>query len=162
MRTDNWPPRWLTDVPDEAIERGKDQEPVVPFIDQFGIITKDSVAGKAGEKMVLRHWQEKILDRVFAWDEDGLRHRISLVGMPRKSGKSALGSAIALYSLILGPKGGEVYSVAAEKQQARIVFADAKRMVESSEQLSAITNLYRDAIEFKALGSVYRDRKSVV
>lgn len=156
MKTDSWPPRWLTPVPDEAIEFGRHQEPVVEFIDEFGIITKDSVAGKAGDKMVLRPWQEALLDRIFAWDEDGLRHRISLIGMPRKSGKSALGSAVALYSLILGPKGGEVYSVAAEKQQARIVFTDAKRMVESSESLSAITTLYRDAIEFKSHGSVYR------
>ena len=156
MQTDSWPPRWLTPVPEEAIALGREQEPVTGFVDQFGIITKDSVAGKAGEKLVLRPWQEKVLDRVFAWDNDGLRHRISLIGMPRKSGKSALGSTIALYSLILGPKGGEVYSVAAEKQQARIVFADAKRMVEASEQLSAITTLYRDAIEFKVLGSVYR------
>jgi len=156
VQTDSWPPRWVTDVPEEAILRGREQEPVIEFIDQFGIITKDSVAGKAGEKMLLRPWQEKVLERVFAWDEEGLRHRISLIGMPRKSGKSALGSAIALFSLILGPKGGEVYSIAAEKQQARIVFADAKRMVESSPQLSAITTLYRDAIEFRALGSVYR------
>jgi phage terminase large subunit-like protein len=156
VQTDSWPPRWLTPVPDEAIALGREQEPVVNFIDQFGIITKDSVAGKAGEKFVLRPWQENILDRIFAWDDDGLRHRINLIGMPRKSGKSALGSAVGLYALILGPAGGEVYSVAAEKQQARIVFADAKRMVEASPQLSAITTLYRDAIEFKGLGSVYR------
>jgi phage terminase large subunit-like protein len=76
--------------------------------------------------------------------------------MPRKNGKSALGSVLALYSLILGPRGGEVYSVAAEKEQARIVFADAKRIIEASEELSAITTLYRDAIEVKSLNSVYR------
>jgi phage terminase large subunit-like protein len=81
--------------------------------------------------MVLRPWQQKILERIFAWDDEGLKHRINLIGMPRKSGKSALGSAVALFSLILGPKGGEVYSVAAEKQQARIVFADAKKMVDN-------------------------------
>jgi phage terminase large subunit-like protein len=156
VQTDSWPPRWLTPVPEDAIARGREQEPIIDFIDQFGIITKDSVAGKAGEPMVLRPWQQKILERIFAWDDEGLKHRINLIGMPRKSGKSALGSAVALFSLILGPKGGEVYSVAAEKQQARIVFADAKKMVEASPQLSSITTLYRDAIEFRALGSVYR------
>ncbi len=33
--------------------------------------------------------------------------------MPRKNGKSALGSIFGLYSLILGVRGAEVYSVAA-------------------------------------------------
>jgi len=46
--------------------------------------------------------------------------------------------------------------VAAEKEQARIVFADAKRMIEASPELSAITKLYRDAVELPATGSVYR------
>jgi phage terminase large subunit-like protein len=143
-------------VPVEAIERGKVMEPVVDFVEAYGRITKDSVAGKAGSPLVLRDWQKRLVEHLFAWDKDGLRNRVSLVGMPRKSGKSALGSAMGLYSLILGPKGAEVYSVAAEKEQARIVFQDAKRTVEASPELSAITKLYRDAIELPAFNSVYR------
>jgi len=46
--------------------------------------------------------------------------------------------------------------VAAEKEQARIVFQDAKRTVEASPELSAITKLYRDAIELPSFNSVYR------
>jgi phage terminase large subunit-like protein len=152
----SWPPRWLTPVPEDAIERGRGMEPVVDFVEAYGRITKDSVAGKAGSPLVLRDWQKSLLEHLFAWDEDGLRSRVSLVGMPRKSGKSALGSALGLYSLILGPKGAEVYSVAAEKEQARIVFADAKRTVEASPELSGLTKLYRDAIELPSFNSVYR------
>jgi phage terminase large subunit-like protein len=143
-------------VPVKALERGKVMEPVVDFVEAYGRITKDSVAGKAGSPLVLRDWQKRLVEHLFAWDKDGLRNRVSLVGMPRKSGKSALGSAMGLYSLILGPKGAEVYSVAAEKEQARIVFQDAKRTVEASPELSAITKLYRDAIELPAFNSVYR------
>jgi len=154
--TSSWPPKWLTPISDEHIERGKEMEPVVDFIEAYGRITKDSVAGKAGSPLALRDWQKRLVEHLFAWDEDGLRNRVSLVGMPRKSGKSALGSTIGLYSLILGPKGAEVYSVAAEKDQARIVFQDAKRTVEASPELSAITKLYRDAIELPAFNSVYR------
>ena len=105
---------------------------------------------------MLREWQKSLVEHLFAWDEGGIRSRVSLVGMPRKSGKSALGSMIGLYSLILGPRGAEVYSVAAEKEQARIVFADAKRTVEASPELSALTKLYRDAIELPSFNSVYR------
>lgn len=154
--TDSWPPKWLTPIPQESIERGREMEPVANFVEAFGQITKDSVAGKAGSPLILRDWQKELVEHLFAWDEDGLRNRVSLVGMPRKSGKSALGSMIGLYSLILGPKGAEVYSVAAEKEQARIVFQDAKRVVEASPELSGITKLYRDAIELPALNSVYR------
>jgi len=153
---DSWPPKWLTPVPQDAIERGRIEEPVVEFVEAYGRVTKDSVAGRAGSPLVLREWQSALLTRLFAWDDEGLRHRISLVGMPRKNGKSALGSVLGLYSLILGPKGAEVYSVAAEKEQARIVFQDAKRTVESSPELSGITKLYRDAIELPSFNSVYR------
>lgn len=154
-RIDPWPPRWLTPVPDSAIAAGEG-DVVVEFAEHFGIITKDSIAGLSGEPLQLREWQKNLIRHIFAHENGGLRHRINLVGVPRKNGKSALGSILALYSLILGPKGGEVYSVAAEKQQARIVFADAKKMIEASEELSSITKLYRDAVEMPAFGSVYR------
>ena len=153
---DSWPPAWLTPVPEEALAKGREMEPVVDFAEAYGRITKDSVAGKAGGPLILRPWQKTLLEHLFAWDDDGLRHRVSLVGMPRKSGKSALGSVLGLYSLILGPRGAEVYSVASEKEQARIVFQDAKRTVEASPELSALTRLYRDAIELPAMNSVYR------
>ena len=156
MVGNSWPPRWLTPVPEEAVQ--KSEGPVVAsFADRFGIVTKDSVAGLSGSPLVLRDWQKLLLDQVFAADEeDGYRHRVSLVGMPRKSGKSALGSLMALYSLVLGPKGGECYSVAAEKEQARIVFQDAKRIVQESPELSAMVKIYRDAIEMTETHSVYR------
>jgi phage terminase large subunit-like protein len=150
-----WPPQWLTPVPQSELDNGEG-EVVADFAETFGIITKDSIAGQAGEPLVLRDWQRELMRYVFAGDGDGYRHRISLIGMPRKNGKSALGSVFGLYSLILGARGAEVYSVAAEKEQARIVFADAKRMVEASPELTAITKLYRDAIELPKSGSVYR------
>ena len=155
MTAKAFPPKWLTPVPQAAIDAGEGQL-VIDFAEAFGIITKDSVAGNAGTQLVLRDWQKELIRHIFAHENGGLRHRVNLVGMPRKNGKSALGSILALYSLILGPRGGEVYSVAAEKEQARIVFADAKRIIENSPELSAITNLYRDAIEVPSLGSVYR------
>lgn len=150
-----WPPQWLTPVPQADLDNGEG-EVAIDFAEAFGIVTKDSIAGRAGEALHLRDWQRELMRYVFAGDEEGYRNRISLIGMPRKNGKSALGSVFGLYSLILGARGAEVYSVAAEKEQARIVFADAKRMIEASEELSAITKLYRDAIELPKSGSVYR------
>lgn len=150
-----WPPQWLTPVPIDAIANGEG-ELVIDFAEAFGIVTKDSIAGKAGTPLILRDWQKELIRHVFATDGTGYRNRISLIGQPRKNGKSALGSLFGVYSLVLGARGAEVYSVAAEKEQARIVFADAKRMIEASPELTEMTKLYRDAIELPATGSVYR------
>lgn len=155
MRIEGWPPKWLTPVPAEQVERSEGKL-LKQFTDRFGIITKDSIAGPVGSPLRLRPWQQQLVDHAFALDGDGYRHKVSLIGMPRKSGKSALGSVMALYNLIVGPKGGEIYSVAAEKEQARIVFADARRTIEQNEELSGLTKLYRDAIEMPSSGSVYR------
>jgi phage terminase large subunit-like protein len=150
-----WPPRWLTPVPEEARLKG-DGDIAAGFADTFGLITKDSVAGLSGSKLVLRDWQRELFSHVLAGEGKGYRHRVSLIGMPRKSGKSAVGSVLALFGLIMGPRGGEVYSVAAEKEQARIVFADAKRIIEASPELSGMVKLYRDAVEMTETNSVYR------
>jgi phage terminase large subunit-like protein len=142
-------------VPESDLINGEG-EVVIDFAEAFGIITKDSVAGASGQPLVLRDWQKELIRHVFAGDGQSYRAKISLIGQPRKNGKSALASVFGLYGLVLGARGAEVYSVAAEKEQARIVFADAKRMVEASPELSGITKLYRDAIELPKAGSVYR------
>lgn len=149
-------PKWITPIPVEALERGEGDQ-AIEFSETYGRITKDSVAGNAGEKIFLRAWQRALLRHIFAHNEEGvLRSRTQLIGTPRKNGKSAMGSLLALYSLIAGPRGGEVYSIAAEKEQARIVFADARRQVEANPDLAELCNLYRDAIEVPSTGSVYR------
>lgn len=155
MPTTSWPPRWLTPVPEEAILAGEGHI-AIGFAQRYGIITKDGVSGNSGDPLILRDWQKQLLARIFAWENGGLRHRVQLIGMPRKNGKSALGSIMALYSLSVGPDGGEVYSIAAEKEQAKIVFRDARRMVEAAPDLASHIRLYRDAMENTENNSVYR------
>jgi phage terminase large subunit-like protein len=146
----------LTPVSDEAIKAG-DGEYAIQFAEAFGTIGKDGIAGRVGDALVLRDWQKELVRRIFARDSDGgLSARVALVGTPRKSGKSALASTLALYSLIAeGIEGGEVVVAAAEKEQARIIFGEAKRMVEASE-LSELCTLYRDAIFVPSTNSVMK------
>lgn len=158
--TNNWPPRWLTSVSKESIERG-DGQLAIDFAEAFGVITKDSIAGEMGEPMVLREWQKELFRHVLAKDANGnLEKKIALIGLPRKNGKSAMGSVLALFHLFLGSKGGEIYSLASEKEQARIVFGDTKKMVERNPELMEMVKLYRDAIEVPSTGSVYRVRSA--
>jgi phage terminase large subunit-like protein len=154
--TNSWPPRWLTSVDDAELVASRGWE-VSDFINSMCIQTKDTVAGRSGQQIVLRDWQTKLLDNIFAVRDDGrFKNRTAFVGMPRKNGKSALSSGIALWGLFMGEQGGEIYSCAADRDQARIVFGDAKKMIEAEPELLAQSKLYRDAIEIPSTGSVYR------
>lgn len=107
--------------------------------------------------MLLRPWQKQLIYRLFARRADGKRrHRVALIGMPRKNGKSGLGSAFALDGLLFDGKGAEVYSAAAEKEQAKIVFNETKAMIRRSEELSEACVSMRDVIDVPATGSIYR------
>ena len=75
---------------------------------------------------------------LFGWQRvDGLRRfRTAYCAVPRKNGKSTLSAGIGLYLLVAdGERGAEVYSAATTRDQARIVFDEAKRMVASSPAL---------------------------
>lgn len=108
--------------------------------------------------MRLRPWQRELLDDLFTLRPDGYRqYRTALIGLPRKNGKSGLCSGLALYGLIAdGELGAEVYSCAGDKDQAKVVFGEAKRMVQADPDLSDSLTVYKDAIEHKATNSVYR------
>jgi phage terminase large subunit-like protein len=149
-----WPPRWLTHDVEDVSKRA---QLAIDFVEVYGVITKDSVSGKSGSRLVLRDWQKDIVRNIYATDEDGgYKRRLALVGVPRKNGKSALASHLAVFDTVFGSGGGETYSVAATRDQARIVFGEAKRIIEANEDLSKIAKLYRDAIEIPGKGSVYR------
>ena len=120
-------------------------------------VTKDSVAAPAGQLLDLREWQKELLNHALARRTDGrFKHRVALIGMARKNGKSALAASAGLSALTLGGNGSEIYSCAADRDQARIVFGTARRMVELDEELSSMFTLYKDVIEYKDKGSVYR------
>ncbi len=112
---------------------------------------------RAGEPLVFTEWQRWLLNALLERRADGrLRNRRALIGLPRKQGKSLLGSTLALYGLFAGEAGAEVYSAAGDRQQARIVFNEAKQQIQNSPMLSAECNVYRDAIEVRRFGAVYR------
>lgn len=93
----------------------------------------------AGEPFTILPWEEKIIDDVFGtFDENGRRrYRIVYIEIPKKNGKTELGAAIALYMLTAdGEKSPEVYSAAADKDQAGLIYDPAAIMVEKNPTLS--------------------------
>jgi phage terminase large subunit-like protein len=103
----SWPPQFLTTVPLAQLKKSRGND-TIEFAETLCKITKDSIAGSAGEPLVFRNWQKDLTRHLFATKPDGtLRHKRALIGLPRKNGKSAWLSALALEHLILGPNGGE-------------------------------------------------------
>lgn len=121
-------------------------ERVVQFCERALVHVQGDMAGKPFR---LEPWQRRIVMDVFGnVDEHGKRiYREALVAVPRKNGKSTLGAAIALAALCLDQEdGAQIFSAAADKDQARLVFNIAKMMCGRSEVLSELLEVYNDAI----------------
>ena len=114
---------------------------------------------KAGLPFELDNWQEDIVGALFGWKRpDGTRRfRTAYIEIPRKNGKSTLCAGLALYMLYCdGEAGGEVYSAAAEREQASIVFDIAAQMVQSEPILRDSSKTFRKSIAVEKTASTYR------
>ena len=111
-----------------------------------------------GQPFELLPFQEQLIDDMYE-EVDGKRaKRTYVVGLPRKSGKSQLGAALALYHLI-GDRydsAPQVISAAGDRAQARLVFDEARRMVQMSPELSEICTVYKNEIRCDLNKGVYR------
>jgi phage terminase large subunit-like protein len=94
---------------------------------------------RAGQLIELEPWQCFIITTVYGWVHRETRLRRFLEAYEeeaRKNGKSAKGSGLLLYMLTAdGEHGAECYTAATTRDQARIVFDDAKSMAERSPGL---------------------------
>jgi phage terminase large subunit-like protein len=147
----SWQPAYFTKRIDEA----SDGDELIAFANQHFRVLKGF---RAGEPLDFTDWQKWLLGSLLERRKaDGkLRYRRALIGLPRKQGKSLMGSALAVYSMIAGEAGSEIYAVASDKDQARIIFGEAKQQILSSPVLSAEARVLRDAIEMPRFGSVFR------
>lgn len=113
----------------------------------------------AGRPFVLEPWQRSIVREVFGRKRrDGLRqYRKLYLEVPRGNGKSTFAAGLALYLLAVdGERSAKVYSAAADRQQAGIVFETAEKMVGASPFLAKHIRAYRNkTMEYDASGSRY-------
>jgi phage terminase large subunit-like protein len=156
VKIKGWKPEHLTSIDPKVLKKSRGDD-IIEFAEALCKITKDSIAGASGEPLVFRPWQKELTRHLFAENPNGtLKHKRALIGLPRKNGKSAWLSAIALEHLVLGPNGGEAYSCAADREQAKIVFNNVKEMIRLQPELSEMLDVYRDTIYNPKTGSVYR------
>lgn len=104
---------------------------------------KGDLAGKPYE---LSDWEGFILINLFGFvDKNGLRRfRTAYIEVARKNSKSTFCSGIALYLTAFDGEGGaEVYSAATTRDQARIVFGDARTMIQKSAPLKKVFGFHK-------------------
>jgi len=91
------------------------------------------------EAITLEPWQCFAFVALFGWKikkNDRRRYRKAYFAVPRKNGKSIIGSGIGLYMFSVdGEFGAEVYSGATTEAQAWEVFRPAKHMLERTPEL---------------------------
>lgn len=106
----------------------------------FSRFLRHSKGAFAGKPFDLLPWQwERVIEPLFGWKmADGSRRfRRAAIAVPKKNGKSTLLAGIGLYLLTWdGEPGAEVYSAAADRKQASIIYDEAANMVEASDALS--------------------------
>lgn len=118
-----------------VFDYNKAQRPI-KFLEKFCCHSKGKWAGKP---VVLELWQKAMLEAVYGFvdKETGLRkYRKVVFFVAKKNGKSFISSGIGLFGLTSDGEGGaEIYSVATTRDQAKIVWQEAKNMVGKSPAL---------------------------
>lgn len=127
------------------------------WIETKCVFTEDKWAGKPFK---LAGWQrDDIIRPTFGWKRksDGLRrYRRVIVWVPRKNGKTELAAAVSLLALLAtGVMGGQVYSIAKDKDQARLVFDKAAKMVAWSAELSTVVEPLKSALYVPQLSAKF-------
>lgn len=111
----------------------------IGFIEAVLVLAPETSPG-AGDAVPfkLEPYQRFIVGNLFGWyKRDGHRRfNSAYVEMGKGSGKSPLGAAVGLYMLVADNEPApEVYSAATMKDQAKVVWKDAYRMVRNSPEL---------------------------
>jgi len=133
----------------------------INFIENF---CKHSKGAMGGKPFIMELWQKALMAATF-----GIVHKIDetrkfqevVLIVARKNGKSTLAAAVGLYLQVAdGEPGSEVYAAATKRDQAKIIWLEAKRMVKKSPALlkrikplvAELVSEYNES-SFKPLGS---------
>ena len=108
----------------------------VDFIERY---CKHSKGKWGGQPVRLELWEKAFISAIFGFvDINGRRkYREALLIVGKKNGKSLLSSGIGLYMMVAdGEPGSDVYAVATKRDQAKIIWGEAVRMVKKSPTLA--------------------------
>lgn len=131
---------------------------VIYFIEHYCRHIRGDKAGQLIE--VPDFWKEDIFRPAFGIKRKSngkRRFKTVYVEIGKGNAKSTYGSCIALYLTGFDlQNGAEVYSVAGDREQARIIFETAKFMVQEDESLKKIFDTYQYSITRKGRPDFYK------
>ena len=125
----------LTDTNSEYYYSHTRANHVIEFIENY---CRHSKGKLGGQPVVLELWEKALLAAVFGFIDiqDNRRCREAMLIVGKKNGKSLLASCVGLYLQVGDSEPGpEVYAVATKRDQAKIIWLEAKRMVRKSPVL---------------------------
>lgn len=122
----------------------------------------------AGKFLKLEDWQCFILCNLYGWrDSDKIRRfQYVILQVARKNGKSLFASGLAIYEMMFGESGGEVYSLATKMDQAKIAWDAAVQMINKSvgdvkDKFKVVTNQITNQTRWSFYKPLGRDSKSL-
>lgn len=149
--------RHLNDLRD-GHKRGLKYEPVaaakiITFFEEFLILPETE-----GERFILQPWQAFIIGSLFGWKKDGYRRfRTAYIEIGKGNGKSPLAAGVGLVGLVADREhGAQIFSAAVNREQAKILWSDADKMVASSPELRAIIKRNVNNLSVASTGSYFR------
>lgn len=160
--------RHLTDL-ETGIDRGlffdkRAGEKAINFFSKAGLKhTKGEFATKTNPLFIPEPWQCFILYCLFGWkNADGSRRfNYAYVEVAKKNGKSTFAAGIAHYCFIADKEpGAEIYTAASNRDQAKIVFNEAKNMVRNSKELKSLITVYEHSMFVDVTMSTFKPLSS--
>jgi phage terminase large subunit-like protein len=135
------------------------------FHEQLTLIEGD----KGGQPFILEDWQQAIVGCIFGWRKWAIdtigrrrnvrRYREAFIFVPRKNGKTPFLAGIVNYVALCDDEpGAQLYSAAAEKEQAGLIYRHAKGQLLNNPDLASGIKVYNTfkSIEYAETGAVFK------
>lgn len=129
---------------------------IIQFFEEFLVFYEGAFDG---QPFLLTPHQKFVVGSIFGWKrKDGLRRfRTAYIEEAKGNGKSPLAAGIGLYGLAFDDEpGAEIYSAATTRDQAGILFRDARLYAEASEALKEILKIDNHNIAYEEGNSFFR------
>lgn len=124
---------------------------------RFFLILRHSKGRRwAGRRFELSDWQVFLNVNIYGWKKNAAkngarRFNKAYIEVPRKQGKSTFCAGNCLYGLVGdGEPGADVYCLATKREQAAIVYDEARRMAQKSPDFREIVQFRRDRLLYPA------------
>ena len=133
---------------------GSAAEKVVAFFAEYATHIEGEFAGRP---FALETWQQASIGCLFGWKRaDGMRrYREAMFYIPRKNGKSTLcGGIVNAIAFLDDEPGAQIYSAAAEREQAALVYRQTKGQILNNRELEAMTQIYASMKSIEYPGGV--------